>query len=93
MERDIRDWSYQNWTSKLRVENGHPCFTQNEGDFADFTYTDHNGHMNAFLLRAGVDVGDMWSTSTTYHLEVKTTVNGCDEAFYISQNQVNMVSV
>ncbi|KAL5596300.1 hypothetical protein FOVSG1_009989 [Fusarium oxysporum f. sp. vasinfectum] len=39
----IKDWTYENWTSKLRVEAGHPRFTEREKDFSDFTYQDRFG--------------------------------------------------
>ena len=90
-ERNVSDWSFENWTSRLRVENGHPPFTERERDFTDFTYLDTHGHMKEFLLRAGLDLNPAYASNTTYHLEVKTTTGGVGEIFYVSQNQVNMV--
>lgn len=90
-ERNISDWSFQHWTSRLRVENGHPPFTGLERDFSDFTYLDTHGHMKEFLLRAGLDLNPAYARNTTYHLEVKTTTGGDGEIFYVSQNQVHMV--
>ncbi|KAI8712978.1 DUF3883 domain-containing protein [Fusarium sp. LHS14.1] len=88
-ERNVSDWSFENWTSRLRVENGHPPFTGLERDFSDFTYLDTHGHMKQFLLQAGLDLNPAYSSSTTYHLEVKTTTGACGDIFYVSQNQVN----
>ncbi|UPL02380.1 hypothetical protein LCI18_013314 [Fusarium solani-melongenae] len=90
-ERNVSDWSFQHWTSRLRVENGHPPFTGLERDFSDFTYLDTHGHMKEFLLRAGLDLSPAYASNTTYHLEVKTTTGGDGEIFYVSQNQVNMM--
>ncbi|KAM6516418.1 hypothetical protein FALCPG4_014601 [Fusarium falciforme] len=90
-ERNVSDWSFQHWTSRLRVENGHPPFTGLERDFSDFTYLDTHGHMKEFLLQAGLDLNPAYASNTTYHLEVKTTTGGVGEIFYVSQNQVNMM--
>ncbi|KAH7013105.1 hypothetical protein EDB80DRAFT_607184 [Ilyonectria destructans] len=90
-ENQISGWSHEQWTSKLRVENGHPRFTELERNFADFTYTDDSGQMKAYFQNAGVDQATRWSNSTTYHLEVKTTTGSCNQPFFVSQNQVNMM--
>ncbi|KAH7142143.1 hypothetical protein EDB81DRAFT_899719 [Dactylonectria macrodidyma] len=91
LERHIDDWSFNNWTSRLRAENGHPPFCLPERDYTDFTYLDHSHHMRAFLQDAGLEIDAEWSSSTTYHLEVKTTVGDCSDVFFASQNQVNMM--
>ncbi|RSM01630.1 hypothetical protein CDV31_011271 [Fusarium ambrosium] len=90
-ERNVSDWSFENWTSRLRVENGHPPFTERERDFADFTYLDTHGYVKEFLLQAGLDLNPAYGSRTTYHLEVKTTTGGDGEIFNVSQNQVNMM--
>ncbi|KPM41940.1 hypothetical protein AK830_g4632 [Neonectria ditissima] len=90
-EHHISDWSYENWTSKLRVEDGHAPFTQFEGEFADFTYVDRSGQMKAFFLGAGVSLDAGWCNGTKYHLEVKTTTSSSNEPFFVSQNQVDMM--
>ncbi|KAJ3531643.1 hypothetical protein NM208_g6992 [Fusarium decemcellulare] len=90
-ERHINGWSHDYWTSKLRVENGHPPFKLPEGQFSDFTYIDHSGQMKVFLQEGGLNLNTEWSSSTTYHLEVKTTAGSCSEPFFVSQNQVNMM--
>jgi len=87
----INDWSYRNWTSQLRVEDGHPPFREPERDFTDFTYQDSSGHMKALLRDAGVELDPLWSTETTYRLEVKTTMLEWDEPFIVSQNQIDLV--
>lgn len=91
--RHIDDWTFENWTSKLRVEDGHPRFTERERDFTDFTYPDRSGHMKELLREAHVELNAEWSNSTTYHLEVKTTIGRCSEPFFVSQNQVDMVRI
>ncbi|KAH6867174.1 hypothetical protein B0T10DRAFT_611919 [Thelonectria olida] len=90
-ERHIDNWSFDNWTSRLRAEAGHPSFTLPEGQFTDFTYLDHSGQMRAFLQVGGLDLDPKWSSSTTYHLEVKTTAGDCSDVFFASQNQINMM--
>lgn len=92
LQSRIEDWSYENWTSKLRVEAGHPRFAEREGDFADFTYLDRFGHMKEVLREAGVYVNAEWSHTTTFHFEVKATLGPCSEAFFVSQNQLGKVS-
>ncbi|RBR16398.1 hypothetical protein FVER53590_27534 [Fusarium verticillioides] len=85
----IKDWTYENWTSKLRVEAGHPRFTEREKDFSDFTYQDRFGQMKILLQEAGVDVVAGWSHDTTFHLEVKATLGPCSEPCFVSQNQLD----
>ncbi|RKK68400.1 hypothetical protein BFJ69_g13644 [Fusarium oxysporum] len=85
----IKDWTYENWTSKLRVEAGHPRFTEREKDFSDFTYQDRFGQMKGLLREAGIDATDEWSHNTKFHLEVKTTLGPCSEPCFVSQNQLD----
>jgi hypothetical protein len=73
------------------VEDGHPRFTEREKDFADFTYEDRSGHMRYMLRDAGVEIDEAWTSSTTYHIEVKGTLSTCSEPFFVSQNQVDLV--
>lgn len=49
--------------------------------------------MKEMLGQLEAQTAAMWSTSTTYHLEVKTTAGACNEACFVSQNQVDMVSL
>ena len=91
--RHIDDWTWKNWTSKLRVEDGHPPFKELERDYTDFTYLDCSGHMKEVLRKAHVELNAEWSNSTTYRLEVKTTIDRCGEPFFLSQNQVDMVCI
>ncbi|KAH7302958.1 hypothetical protein B0I35DRAFT_500441 [Stachybotrys elegans] len=86
-----RHWTFENWTSKFRSDAGYPPFDMPEGDFSDFTYIDRDGGMKAYLQSAGLSVNAAWSNSTTYHLEVKTTVGRCGEPFYMSHNQVALM--
>ena len=90
-ERQIDDWTFESWTSQMRAVAGHPRFTELEGDFSDFTYLDRSGYMKDTLRKAGVISDTEWSNNTTFHLEVKTTLGHCDGAFFVSQNQLNMV--
>jgi hypothetical protein len=92
-ERRISDWSFENWTSNLRKDAGYLPFTEGEKMFADFTYLDSSGYMKDILSAAGTKLREGWSRSTTYHLEIKTTLEGCKEPFFVSQNQLNMVSL
>ncbi|KAF5550145.1 hypothetical protein FPHYL_9467 [Fusarium phyllophilum] len=89
LQPHIKDWTYENWTSKLRVEAGHPRFTEREKDFSDFTYQDRFGQMKVLLQEAGVDVVAGWSHDTTFHLEVKATLGPCSEPCFVSQNQLD----
>jgi hypothetical protein len=91
--RRIDDWTYSNWTSRLRVEDGHPRFSGEERRFADFTYRDRSGQMRRLLREVGVELDAEWSSSTTFHLEVKTTLGPDCEPFFVSQNQVDLVSI
>ena len=47
--------------------------------------------MKALHLDAGVELDPLWSTETTYRLEVKTTTLEWDEPFIVSQNQIDLV--
>ncbi|KAI3575020.1 hypothetical protein IWW34DRAFT_883376 [Fusarium oxysporum f. sp. albedinis] len=85
----IKDWTYENWTSKLRVEAGHPRFTEREKDFSDFTYQDRFGQMKGVLREAGMDVIVEWTHNTKFHLEVKATLGPCSEPCFVSQNQLD----
>lgn len=77
----------------MRVEAGHPRFTELEKNFSDFTYLDCSGHMKEVLRQAGIKPNAEWSSTTTFHLEVKTTLGSCEEAFFVSQNQLDKVRV
>ncbi|KAI1054608.1 hypothetical protein LB506_010697 [Fusarium annulatum] len=85
----IKDWTYENWTSKLRADAGHPRFAEREKDFSDFTYKDRFGQMKSLLREAGVDVAAGWSHDTKFHLEVKATLGSCSEPCFVSQNQLD----
>jgi hypothetical protein len=92
LEDELPDWSpIENWTSKLRTAAGHPEFTKNESNYADFTYVDRSQRMVRVLKNAGVPVSPHWSARTTYHLEVKSTTAGPGRnagPFFVSDNQV-----
>jgi len=77
----------------MRKEDGHPRFRQLERDFADFTYLDSSLQMMVLLREAGVELDARWSSMTTYHLEVKATLDQCREPFFVSQNQVDLVGL
>lgn len=66
-----------------------------EGDFADFTYQDTSGKLTELLATNGFihDVENWSESPPKYHLEVKSTPEPCNEPFYMSNNQVEKVSV
>ncbi|RYP11237.1 hypothetical protein DL764_000193 [Monosporascus ibericus] len=68
---------------------GIPASKDAQRDFSDFTYLDRSGHMKDALRKAGVEPNAQWSNETKFHLEVKATLGDCDEAFFVSQNQVD----
>lgn len=97
----IPDWTFENWTSKLR-DRKYPPFTESEKDHSDFTYKDTAGHMGKFLAKKGRRLGlsqkvlGRWTSSpekVTYHFEVKSTPFECNATFYVSENQVQWVSL
>src|SRR5690606_34144374 len=92
LEDQLPDWSpIENWTSRLRTAAGHPEFTKNESNYADFTYVDRSQRMVRVLKNAGVPLSPHWSARTTYHLEVKSTTAGSGRnagPFFVSDNQV-----
>lgn len=49
--------------------------------------------MKAILGQLHVQTAVMWSPRATYHLEVKTTTGASSEPCFVSQNQLNMVSL
>jgi hypothetical protein len=49
--------------------------------------------MKTILGQLDAQTAAMWSPSRTYHLEVKTTAGASSEACFVSQNQVDMVSL
>ncbi|KAK7728665.1 hypothetical protein SLS63_006526 [Diaporthe eres] len=87
--KQIDDWSFECWTSRLRSEAGHRRFQGRERDFSDFTYVDAFGQMRTTLQDAGVDPNAAWSNATKFHLEVKSTLGSCAEPMFVSQNQVD----
>jgi hypothetical protein len=76
------------------VEAGHPPFTERERDYADFTYIDSEWTLTKLLSETEFKITDTWPRSSkppTYHLEVKSTTEKCEEPFYMSNNQVEKV--
>lgn len=76
------------------MKAGHPPFTELEKDYADFTYVDSGWALTTLLSQMGFKMTDAWPQSEkapTYHLEVKSTTEKCDEPFYMSNNQVEKV--
>jgi hypothetical protein len=86
----IRGWSYENWTSKLRSWDGYPEFTENERGYSDFTYIDEAGEMRMALQDTSTQAPRF---PAKYHIEVKATPSDYTVPFFVSQNQVKMVSV
>ncbi|WDK17866.1 hypothetical protein CGRA01v4_09151 [Colletotrichum graminicola] len=93
-KKHIPDWNSEtHWTSHLRESFGYPTFPGDESTTADFTYTDEGGtHMLPKLQELGILKEMRCTKATKYHFEVKGTVFGCDEAFHLSQNQMELVS-
>lgn len=89
--RQIDDWTFECWASRMRSEAGHPRFQGLERDFSDLTYVDSSGQMRATLRDVGVEPNAAWSDATKFHLEVKSTLGPCAEAMFVSQNQVDKV--
>ncbi|PYH79083.1 hypothetical protein BO82DRAFT_367207 [Aspergillus uvarum CBS 121591] len=79
------------WTSVMREVHGFTKFTKPESHFTDFTFVDTKGEFAQFLRGHGVSFPDNSSNNTVFHIEVKTTSGGCDEPFYTSHNQFNLV--
>jgi hypothetical protein len=66
-----------------------------EVDFTDFTYKDTSGKLTELLTTHGfIHYVENWSESPPiYHLEVKSTPEPCNEPFYMSNKQVEMVLI
>lgn len=69
-------------------------FTESEKKYADFTYLDNNQNLTKLLMEFGFlrDAQTWLSNPPTYHLEVKSTSESCNEPFYMSNNQLKKVS-
>ena len=93
LQAAIPGWSYEHWTSKLRSWDGYPPFMGNESLNADFTYYDGSGRMREVLLNEGVWLPPHWSNRPTYHLEVKSTPRECNAPLFVSENQIQKVSL
>ncbi|KAF8854837.1 hypothetical protein BDZ45DRAFT_693078 [Acephala macrosclerotiorum] len=79
------------WTSRNRnhVYPNSP-FRGSEKKYADFTYPDTNGDLTKLLTKFFLRDVQTWSSNPpTYHLEVKSTSESCNEPFYMSNNQVD----
>jgi hypothetical protein len=91
------DWdATQHWTSRSRNQMyPNSPFVEREKDFADFTYPDTSRKLTELLMAHGsLQNASHWlSSPITYHLEVKSTPELFSEPFYISNNQVNKVSI
>ncbi|KAK4183500.1 hypothetical protein QBC35DRAFT_393751, partial [Podospora australis] len=92
----IPDWSYDQWTSKLRsFKQKFPAFNKPEKLYADFTYYDRSGRMRDALQAEGVLLPatneNNWRNGTTFHIEVKTTLADWDNIFFVSGNQVGLM--
>jgi hypothetical protein len=80
------------WTSNMRVKNGLPAFTGMESSYSDFTLLDTAKEFSTLVLDRDLHA-DCWAgNATTFHIEVKSTTGACNEPFYMSYNQQNMVS-
>ncbi|KAK4458329.1 hypothetical protein QBC42DRAFT_314960, partial [Cladorrhinum samala] len=86
-QHGIPNWTYENWTSKLR-KRLYPPFPGSEGDYADITYDDVDGRMREFVASQGAQILPHWQHGARYHIEVKTTPANCERTFYVSPDQV-----
>lgn len=95
MSERLPNWDYSCWTTKNRNELGHPPFTWLERDFADFTYMDTERALTRLLIAGGYSRAEEWLCNSEqpikYHLKVKSTYEACEEPFFNSNNQVDMV--
>ncbi len=67
-------------------------FTGREGDYSDFTYHDTDGSLTRYFAQEGFQEAQEWlSSPPTYHIEVKSTTEDCNEPFFVSNNQMQMV--
>ncbi|KAG4432653.1 hypothetical protein IFR05_011856 [Cadophora sp. M221] len=85
----------RHWTSRNRNhEYPQSPFADSEKDYADFTYPDNDGELTKLLSNfLSLDVRKWSSNPPTYHLEVKSTSEGCNEPFYMSNNQMQKARI
>lgn len=77
----------------MRAKSGPSGFTGFESSYSDFTLRDTAKEFSDLLRDRGDLYSDRWADSnTTFHIEVKSTTGACDEPFYMSYNQQNLVS-
>lgn len=82
----------KNWTSNMGAKVKDSRFTGIEKDYSDLTFHDAEGRLTQFFIDRGFSEARDWLRSPPkYHLEVKSTTETCDERFFMSNNQVEMV--
>lgn len=80
-------FSYENWTSSLRILAGFPAFIGES--LADFSYVDTDGALTEKLYPGS---GHLLSASPVeYLIEVKATSGEQNDVFYMSRNQFHQV--
>lgn len=84
------------WTSHTSAKYTDLTFDGDDSQFADFTIRDFSGRFTAWLVERGCEQAESWSRTKiadgiTYSIEVKSTYGPHDEAFHMSQNQIDMV--
>lgn len=83
------------WTSRYREPYGLEEFRGSEGDFSDFTLSkpEEVDGFTEWLVESGIGQAREWGDGvSTYHLEVKTTEGPCSSPFFMSGNQLRLVS-
>ena len=91
-------FSYKNWQSTIReYVTVHPDYTDMQPWFgretSDIVYSDADGNLTSLLISKGYLSAQEWQTRTPlYYIEVKTTTEGCNTAFYMSNSQYDKVS-
>lgn len=89
-----RDWTsgLRGWARLYEDYKGLSEYTKRE--VSDITYDDgYDGSMTEWFVSKGCERARSWlAAPPTYHVEVKTTTVDCEERFYVSNNQVKLVS-
>ncbi len=89
-----RDWAsgLRGWA---RLYDGYKDLSEyTKHEISDITYNDVNGAMTKWLVSKGYERAERWlSAPPIYHLEVKTTTGECEDRFFMSNNQVKLVSL
>lgn len=98
MNLSLPQFTLANWRSTIRHEvRAHHKYRTIEqwigSETADIVYEDTSSTFTNFLIGQGYLPAETWTGATPeYFLEVKTTLKGCAEKFWVSKNQYARVS-